>query len=210
MEAEIGKAWGQLSRGMRYDYSSGVIHGDLRIADLAHAMAGIHRYNSWTGLYWSLASHACLVAEIIAAMVDYPPAVVLGGLHHDDHETLVGDMSAPFQLAWSDEMHAEWKNHVRKAQLAIVRRLGIYNLIPEEKPALAVIKAADIAALEAERRWLFAVQLPWETEKIVNPKMLEIAQRILPADFSRKLGGQLAADRFISHHNALIQRMGQA
>jgi len=210
---EIGKAWGQLSRGMTYDYDAGAIRGDLRIADLAHSLAGLNRYNAWTGIYWSVASHSALVAEIIAAMADYDHATILLGLHDDDHEALIGDAIQPFKMAMSTAMKAEWDHHATKAQLAIVRALGIYghltadSRIPQETRQ-AVVKAADVAALEAERLWLLTPKMPWGTEAIVNPKMLAIAQRILAGDFSRVTGGQAAADRFVGHHNALLQRLG--
>lgn len=200
----------QLSHGMRYDYDAGKIIGDLGIGDLAHSLAGINRYNAWTGIYWSVASHACLVAEILGAMADYDYGTILYGLHHDDHESLTGDIVNPYKQSMSNSAQAEHRNHARKAQNAILRALGIWTLVPEagETTKHAVVKAADIAALEAERRWLFSVRMTWETEKIVIPKMLDAGERILSGDFKRITGGPAAAERFVSHHAALVQRLG--
>ena len=209
MTTENGSSWAQLSRGMIYDYDSGALTGDLRIGDLAHALAGINRYNAWTGIYWSVASHSTLVAEIIAAMADYDHATILLGLHDDDHETLVGDAIAPFKASWSDVVRNEFDHAARKAQHAIMRGLGIWSLAQgADQVRRSVVKAADIAALEAERLWLLTPKMTWGTESIVNPRMLDAAQRILQGDFSRVTGGPAAADRFVAHHNALLQRMG--
>jgi len=205
--------WGQICKGYTYDYDAGKITGDMVVDDLARSLAGINRYNAWQdGSYWSVASHSCLVAEIIAAQADYPPIAMFGGLHDDDHEALVGDAIAPFKAAMSPAMQSEWTYHATKAQGAIARRLGIWRHLPDalDVAALAVIKAADLAALEAERLWLFHVKLTWATEQIVSPKMLEAGQRILAGDFGRITGGPEAAARFVSHHNALLARMGVA
>jgi hypothetical protein len=194
---------------MRYDYDTGVVHGGLMVGDLASSLAGINRYNAWTNIYWSVSSHACLVAEIIAAMADYSPGVVFAGLHHDDHEALTGDVLAPQQWAWSEAMQLEWNMHARRAQNAILRALGIWQYMMQvDSSAMGVVKAADIAALEAERRWLFTYRMKWGTEAIVNPKMLAAGERILAGDFARITGGPESAARYVSHHNALLQRMG--
>lgn len=207
--SEHGGACAQLCRDVVYDYVAGEIRGELRLGDMANALAGVPRYNNWTPIVWSLAAHECFVAEILAAIPEMPLVAVFGGLHHDDHEVLVGDVMQPFKMAMSKEMRSEYTYHANRAQGAIVRALGISRLVPSPSdPANAAIKSADIAALEAERLWLFPFRRTWGTEKIVDPRMLEIAQRILRGDFHKIANGVLAAERYIKHHNALIQRMG--
>lgn len=205
-----GEYWAQLARDASYDYHSGTFAGEVRIADVAHSLAGINRYNSWTGIYWPVASHAVLVAEILAAVPDNPPALVLGGLHHDDRETLVGDMISPFLASLSDRTYDELKRAARRAQFAIESALGIAHIVALGETARDVIKAADIAALEAERRWLFTHRLTWATETIVDPRLLEIAERILAGDFTKDLTPAFAAERYIARHNALLQVLGAA
>lgn len=201
--------WAQLLRGIQYDYGSGRIIGDLRIADLAHALAGINRYNAWTPVYWSVASHACLVAEIIAAMATYDYATMLVALHHDDHESLTNDHVQPYKQAMSESTRAELRHHAQKADRAIWRALGIWPLvqISDDESRATMVKAADIAALEAERRWLMTPRMKWSTEDVVNPRMLEAAERIMAGDLCRIPGGEPAAERFVMRHNALIERM---
>lgn len=203
--------WAQLSRGIVYDYDTGAIRGDLRIGDLAHALAGINRFYAWPGIYWSVASHACLVSGIIAATADCDFAVALRGLHHDDHEAIVGDVLSPQKWSWSDSMRQEWEYHARRAQSAVLRALGIWQINHETGASSAtVVHMADMAALEAERLWLFSPKMEWATEKLVNPKMLEAGQRILAGDFSRITGGSGAAERFCTYHNGLLQKLGRA
>lgn len=193
----------QLSHGMRYDFSSGKIDGMLTIEALAWSLAGINRYNAWTNVYWSVASHACLVAEIIAAMGAYGPEVALDGLHHDDHESLTGDQVRPFLDSLSESAQAELRVAKRRAQRAIERALGLQG-----NPAAAgVVQAADLAALECERRILFGYRITWPTESMVNPKMLSYGEKILAGDFANITGGSPAAQRFVSHHNALMARI---
>lgn len=209
--------WGQIALGLWYDYESGKILsrdggiGRLTIAALAWALAGTNRYGGWTeNFHWSVASHACLVAEIIGGIADYDYLTIFGGLHHDDHESLVGDPTTPYKLSLSPDTRAELDMAARRADAAIWKSLGIWNLLAgnADSSRSAVIRAADLAALEAERKVLFGVRLPWMTEKMVNPKMLEVGERILAGDFGKIRGGQEAADRYMSHHNAIIGQLG--
>lgn len=201
------KNWAKLSENLTYDYDTGIIRGGrLTVEQLADALSGINRYNSWTFPFWSVASHACLVAEIIAAMADYGTAVILEGLHHDDHECLVGDMVQPFKQSLSDDARIEYIRASRRAQKAIELHLGT-GFGSSLTAAAGVTAAADVAALEAERRVLFSNRLTWATESMVNPKMLEAGERIMAGDFAEVTGGPGAAARFVRHHYALMGRL---
>lgn len=205
MTEEIGP-WAQLCKGYRYDYTNGVIHGDLSIRDLAWTMAHLPRYNAWTDLcVWSLTSHGCLVAEILAANADNPPSVILGGLHHDDHEVFSGDLLSPFLWSLPPEAAEAIKLSQAKMQRAIERKLGIWGEFGCDSSWGAKIKAADLAALEAERRFLFSERLTWGTEQYVDQKMLADAERVIRGDFGKINYGPLAAERFISRHEALVK-----
>lgn len=204
--------WAQLLRGVRYDYRAGKIIGDLRVADLAHSLAGINRYNAWTPVYWSVASHACLVAEIVASMGYYGDTTTLISLHHDDHESLTGDQVQPFKMAMTDATREDLAYHAQRADRAIWRALGIWSMVQaaDSMEFMAVVRSADIAALEAERRWLMVPRLWWGTEDIVNPKMLDAGERILARGLAQITGGPGAAERYVRHHEALVTRIGVA
>lgn len=199
------RAWSQLGDGMTYNYVTGVITGEMRVDQLAYSLAGLPRYNAWTRPYWSIASHACLVAEILAANADNPPSVILGGLHHDDHEALTGDILRPMMEALPEDAQQAVKLLQGKAQRAIVRQLGIFGLISDDSSWGARIGAADLAALEAERRVLYDVRMVWGTEKWVDTRMLEDGERIMRGDFARITFGAAAADRFVARHNTLLR-----
>ncbi len=208
-DIEYGE-WSQLLDGARYDYRAGRIIGELRVEALAHSLAGINRYGAWTPVYWSVASHACLVSEIIAAMATYDDPTVLLGHHHDDHESLGGELTSPFKAAMSAPTRAELSHHAKKADRAIWRGIGIMPLIQvaDDESRMAVVKAADIAALEAERRWLMVPRMRWATEDIVNARMLEAGERILAAELKQIPGGPESAARFVRNHSALVARIG--
>lgn len=196
--------WAQLSHGLTYDYTTGKFPNRLTVEMLAGSLSGISRYNAWTNPNWSVASHACLVAEIIAAMADYGPEVVLDGLHHDDKECLVGDMLQPMKESLTEATRAELSSIGRRAQRAIADELGLPTVA---MAAFPVVHQADIAALEAERRILFSYRMSWPTESIVNPKMLAAGTKIMAGDFGKITGGYEAAQRYVSHHNALMLRI---
>jgi 5'-deoxynucleotidase YfbR-like HD superfamily hydrolase len=63
----------------------------IRLDDIAHHIARIHRYTG--GTEWSVAAHSLCVAMLV------PPEFKLEALLHDAHEAYVGDVSAPVKAA---------------------------------------------------------------------------------------------------------------
>lgn len=198
------RPWAQLSNGMKYDFTACEVVGDLHVEYLAHALAGTARYNAWTHPYWSVASHAVLVAEILAANADNSPRVTFGGLHHDDHEAITGDWIAPLQWALSPATQTEIRLVQVKAQRALLRGIGILDLIPDDGPSTSRIKAADLAALEAERRLLYPERMEWATEAYVDQRMLEDGDRILRNGLMDIPFGAPAAARYVARHRTLL------
>jgi hypothetical protein len=123
---------------------------DIEIADIAHGLARVARWNGQTvGAHaFSVAQH-CLVVEDIAATLagDWPPAWRLAALLHDAPEYVIGDLISPFKAA----IGLDYKSFERRLLAAIHHRFGL----PEILPASIVdsIKSADrIAAyFEATR-----------------------------------------------------------
>lgn len=63
----------------------------IRLDDIAHHIARIHRYTG--GTEWSVAAHSLCVAMLV------PAEFRLEALLHDAHEAYVGDVSSPMKAA---------------------------------------------------------------------------------------------------------------
>ena len=122
---------------------------DVEIADIAHGLARVARWNGQTeGAHiFSVAQHSLLVETIARQRARLDRASRLGVLLHDAPEYVIGDMISPFKAVIGDAYKA-----VEARLLAAIRlRFGLPAELPAELAAL--IKAADRAAayLEATR-----------------------------------------------------------
>ena len=64
---------------------------DIKLADIAHAMAGINRFTGHGDLFISDAQHCVLVSELV------PYERAFWGLLHDAAEAYLGDVSSPLK-----------------------------------------------------------------------------------------------------------------
>jgi hypothetical protein len=129
--------------------------GDIEIADIAHGLARVARWNGQTrGEHaFSVAQHCLLVEEIYSSLSPAAPrAERLAALLHDAPEYVIGDLISPFKAA----IGLDYKAFERKLLEAIHRRFGL--AYPPGSETAAAIKAADrIAAYyEATRLAGFA------------------------------------------------------
>jgi hypothetical protein len=113
---------------------------DVEIADIAHGLARVARWNGQTqGLeIFSVAQHSLLVEAIFAAETPSPPrAARLAALLHDAPEYVIGDMISPFKAA----IGGDYKLVEKRLMAAILVRFGL----PPEPPGelTKAIKAAD-------------------------------------------------------------------
>jgi 5'-deoxynucleotidase YfbR-like HD superfamily hydrolase len=122
---------------------------DVEIADIAHGLARVARWNGQTdGAHiFSVAQHSLLVETIARQRARLDRASRLGVLLHDAPEYVIGDMISPFKAVIGDA----YKAVEARLLVAIHLRFGL----PAELPAelVALIKASDRAAayLEATR-----------------------------------------------------------
>ena len=75
---------------------------DVEIADIAHGLARVARWNGQTNgpEIFSVAQHSLLVEAIFsAAAPDAPRSPSLAALLHDAPEYVIGDMISPFKAA---------------------------------------------------------------------------------------------------------------
>lgn len=119
---------------------------DVAIADIAHALAHICRYNGHCSRFYSVAEHSVLVASAL------PPQLKLCGLLHDAAEAYVGDMTRPLKPHMPTHQDAEFKVHA-----AIARRYRLTLPMPDE------VWKADFRILIDEQDALMPnPPFPWE------------------------------------------------
>lgn len=111
---------------------------DVEIADIAHGLARVARWNGQTrGDYaFSVAQHS-LIVEAAVAFKDADPRWRLAALLHDAPEYVIGDMISPFKSV----MGGDYKAVERRLQGAIHLRFGLPPELPA--PVAKAIKAAD-------------------------------------------------------------------
>jgi hypothetical protein len=143
------RAWQRMLSGRRLDLLA-PSPDDIEIADIAHGLARVARWNGQTrGAHaFSVAQHCLIVEEIVAALIPSAPAAErLAALLHDAPEYVIGDLISPFKAA----IGLDYKAFELRLLEAIHRRFGIVHPLPTE--TVSTIKAADrIAAyFEATR-----------------------------------------------------------
>lgn len=136
------RVWQRMLSGRRLDLADPSPF-DIEIADIAHGLARVARWNGQTqGAHaFSVAQHSVLVEEIAAlAKPSLSRADRLAALLHDAPEYVVGDMISPFKAL----VGGEYKLVEARLQAAIHLRFGL----PAERPAplTEAIKAADRVA----------------------------------------------------------------
>jgi 5'-deoxynucleotidase YfbR-like HD superfamily hydrolase len=148
------RAWQRMLSGRRLDLLD-PSPLDVEIADIAHGLARVARWNGQTaGAHaFSVAQHSLLVEEIAAATTPKMSADErLIVLLHDAPEYVVGDLISPFKAV----LGGDYKAVEARLLSAIHRRFGL----PPVTPAAlhTAVKKADRAAafLEATRLAGFA------------------------------------------------------
>lgn len=134
---------------------------DIEIADIAHGLAFVARWNGQTRGDWaySVAEHSLLVEEIHTRLdPGTAPRWKLAALLHDAPEYVIGDMISPVKAA----LGREYADMDARISAAIHRRFGLPAVIPaavrrQIKKAdrisarLEAVEIAGFSPAEAER-----------------------------------------------------------
>jgi len=133
------RAWQRMLSGRRLDLLD-PSPLDVEIADIAHGLARVARWNGQTrgDHAFSVAQH-CLVVERIHARLepDAEPRWQLAALLHDAPEYVIGDMISPFKAV----VGGGYKAVEDRLQRAVHIRFALPPVLPE--PVKAAIKRAD-------------------------------------------------------------------
>jgi hypothetical protein len=147
--AADSRVWQRMLSGRRLDLID-PSPLDIEIADIAHGLARVARWNGQTsGAHiFSVAQHTLLVEAVMRAQTPRSDEKLrLAALLHDAPEYVIGDMISPFKAV----LGGDYKLVEKRLLSAIHIRFG---LPPELNPAItAQIKNADRGAayLEATR-----------------------------------------------------------
>jgi 5'-deoxynucleotidase YfbR-like HD superfamily hydrolase len=148
MHREAFRAWQRMLSGRRLDLLD-PSPLDVEIADIAHGLARVARWNGQTeGAHiFSVAQHSLLVETIARQRTHLDRRSRLGVLLHDAPEYVIGDMISPFKAVIGDA----YKAVEARLLAAIHLRFGLPAVLPAD--LVALIKASDRSAayLEATR-----------------------------------------------------------
>ena len=140
------RAWQRMLSGRRLDLLD-PSPLDVEIADIAHGLARVARWNGQTtGAHiFSVAQHSLLVEEIFCAVMPQASATQrLAALLHDAPEYVIGDMISPFKAV----LGGDYKVVERRLLSAIHVRFGLPAALADE--ITQAIKAADRGAAYLE------------------------------------------------------------
>lgn len=189
------RAWQRMLSGRRLDLLDPT-PVDIEIADIAHGLAFVARWNGQTHGDWpySVAEHSLLVERIFAR--ENPgagPRWQLAALLHDAAEYVIGDMISPVKGA----IGPAYGEFDQRLTAAVHIRFGLPAALPA---AIARrIKAADRISA-----WLEAVRIAGFTEVEANRLFARPPAGLDPAQAIRlRPPAEVRAD-FVARHAQLV------
>jgi 5'-deoxynucleotidase YfbR-like HD superfamily hydrolase len=192
------RAWQRMLSGRRLDLLD-PSPLDIEIADIAHGLARVARWNGQTaGAHiFSVAQHT-LLAELIARQhLRVDPGYRLAILLHDAPEYVIGDMISPFKAVIGDA----YKAVESRLQAAIHLRFGLPPALPAE--LVSLIKACDRSAahLEATRLAGFSAS---EARRFFGPAPKFSA--VIERDYLTPWSAETAQARYLERFAKLAKR----
>ena len=170
------RAWQRMLSGRRLDLLD-PSPLDVEIADIAHGLARVARWNGQTkGEHaFSVAQHCVLVEHLTAEL---KPGLTqearLMALLHDAPEYVIGDLISPFKVA----IGIDYKVLERKLQSAIHLRFGLPAQLPEV--LVKLFKRADLIAAYYEATQLAGFELDVARKLFVVPPAAMRTPKLVP------------------------------
>ncbi|MEM1365639.1 MAG: HD family hydrolase [Pseudomonadota bacterium] len=134
------RAWQRMLSGRRLDLLE-PSPLDVEIADIAHGLARVARWNGQTiGAHaFSVAQHSIAVEQIFSTLYpEAPPEHRLYALLHDAPEYVIGDMISPFKSV----MGGSYRDVEGRLETAINLRFQLPGIVP--LPLKKKVKRADL------------------------------------------------------------------
>jgi|SRR5262245_35527044 len=189
------RAWQRMLSGRRLDLLD-PSPLDVEIADIAHGLARVARWNGQTeGAHiFSVAQHCLLVETIARQHRSLDRTSRLAVLLHDAPEYVIGDMISPFKAVIGDA----YKSVEARLLAAVHLRFGLPPVLPAD--LVALIKASDRSAayLEATRLAGFS---PNEARRFFGspPKFSATIER----DYLKPWPAEVAESRYLQRFGRL-------
>jgi uncharacterized protein len=149
------RAWQRMLSGRRLDLID-PSPLDVEIADIAHGLARVARWNGQTKgpEIFSVAQHSLLVEALFAANdVSSSRGARLAALLHDAPEYVIGDMISPFKAA----VGGDYKRVEARLKRAVLIRFGLTAEPPDDLERRIKIADRASAYIEATALAGFAV-----------------------------------------------------
>lgn len=149
MRSLANRPWIQTSRGLAWCADDpGSFPYDVE--EIAHALSNICRYNGHCRVFYSVAQHSAIVAELVRARrPGAPKRLVRASLLHDAAEAFCLDVPSPIKRMPMMAGYRKWIHGVEEA-IEVHFRLGNHPHDP-------IIKWADLTALSTEKRDILGV-----------------------------------------------------
>lgn len=132
---------------------------DVRIGDIAHALANLCRYTGHTDRFYSVAEHSVRCASYLRKR-GYSPRAQMAALLHDASEAYIGDLSSPLKA-----LVPEYRQIEGRVVQAVVDALGVDH---RNRPE---VHMADMQLLCTERHELMTGdRTPWAIIDGLDPQ----------------------------------------
>ncbi len=194
--AKDTRVWQRMLSGRRLDLLD-PSPLDVEIADIAHGLARVARWNGQTsGAHiFSVAQHTLLVEAVMRARSPrIDDRIRLAALLHDAPEYVIGDMISPFKAV----LGGDYKVVEKRLLAAIHIRFGLPPVLAEEIERQ--IKAADRGAAYLEATELAGFSQSEATRLFGRDPGLNEATR---RDYLTPWSAAKAEKRFLARFNAL-------
>lgn len=146
---------------------------DVRIEDIAHALAYLCRYTGHCAQFYSVAQHSVLVSR------QCHPSYRLIGLLHDAQEAYIGDVSAPLKSLLPDYQEIE---------IRVWQAVAAHFRLPASIPM--GVAEVDVRMCLTEKQVLFSEEMDWNApydpypDVHIIPWAPEVARKSFLKEFS--------------------------
>lgn len=142
---------------------------EVSLDDIATSLAHQCRWTGHVSRHYSIAQHACYVAEAVEAIA---PSLALAALHHDSAEAYIGDISRPWKRMLRVQVGEFRQESVASAEMLIL--WAILEALHIRDPATIkdgwdIIMRADNAVLRAESIQLLPPDPSPGSERLGDP-----------------------------------------